>query len=367
MQFIDLKSQYQQIEKQVKERINAVLAHGSYIMGPEVRELEEKLAAYVGTAHCITVSNGTDALLMAMMAVDVKPGDEIVTSAFSFAAVAEMACLIGAKPVFVDVDPRTYNLDPKEIEYAITPKTKMIIPVDLYGQCADYDAIQAIAKHYNIPVVADTAQSFGATYKGRQACSLGAIACTSFYPSKPLGCYGDGGACFTQDAELAKRLREIRDHGQSGRYEHTRVGINGRFDTLQAAVLLAKLPIFEQEVEARVRIAARFGELLSSQVTVPFIESYNTSVYAQYTVQVSHREALQIKLQQAGIPTAIHYPKPLHWQLAYQETGARIPNLPVTEKLSGTVISLPMHPYLQDAQIEAIAQEINLCLMEKTS
>lgn len=366
MQFIDLKSQYQQIEQQIKDRIHAVLAHGSYIMGPEVKELEEKLAAYTGSAHCITVSNGTDALLMAMMALDIKPGDEIITSAFSFAAVAEMAVLIGARPVFVDVDPRSYNLDPRQLEQAITSKTKMIIPVDLYGQCADYDAIQAIANSHRIPVVSDAAQSFGATYKGRQACSLGVIACTSFYPSKPLGCYGDGGACFTQNAELAKRLREIRDHGQSGRYEHTRLGINGRFDTLQAAVLLAKLPIFEQEREARLGIAARFNQLLGSHVIVPFVETHNVSVYAQYTIQVDCREELRTKLQQAGIPTAIHYPKPLHWQLAYQEVGAAAPSLPVTERLSNTVISLPMHPYLEDAQIEAIAEEI-LCLTEKIS
>jgi UDP-2-acetamido-2-deoxy-ribo-hexuluronate aminotransferase len=361
MQFIDLKSQYKQIENEVKDRIHAVLAHGSYIMGPEVGELEEKLAEYVGIKHCITVSNGTDALLMAMMAFGIKPGDEVITSAFSFAAVAEMVCLMGAKPVFVDVDPRTYNLDPQQLEQAITPKTKMIIPIDLYGQCADYDTIEVIANKYNLPVVADAAQSFGATYKGKQACSLGAIACTSFYPSKPLGCYGDGGACFTQDDVLAARLRQIRDHGQSGRYEHDIVGLNGRLDTLQAAILLAKLPVFEQEITARARIAARFNQLLGSHVTVPFIESHNTSVYAQYTIQVNNREEVRKQLQQAGIPTAVHYPKPLHQQLAYQQAGNamnELPSLPVIERLSNTVISLPMHPYLQETQIEAIAKAV---------
>ena len=358
MQFIDLKSQYQRIEQQVKDRINTVLNHGSYIMGPEVEELEDKLARYVGAAHCITISNGTDALLMAMMALDIKPGDEIITSAFSFAAVAEMACLIGAKPVFIDVDPRTYNLDPKQLEGAITPKTKMIIPVDLYGQCADYDAIASIANVHKIPIVSDAAQSFGATYKGKQSCSLGVIACTSFYPSKPLGCYGDGGACFTQDKDIAIRLRQIRDHGQNGRYEHGIIGINGRFDTLQAAVLLAKLDLFDEEIASRNKVARYFNQLLEGHVTLPFIESHNASVYAQYTIQVNNRDKVREKLQEAGIPTAVHYPKPLHKQLAYQSAGVEAPSLPITDQLSSRVISLPMHPYLQDAQIESIAQEV---------
>jgi UDP-2-acetamido-2-deoxy-ribo-hexuluronate aminotransferase len=234
----------------------------------------------------------------------------------------------------------------------------MIIPVDLYGQCADYDAIFSIANLNKIPVVSDAAQSFGATYKGKQSCSLGAIACTSFYPSKPLGCYGDGGACFTQDKDIAARLRQIRDHGQSGRYEHSIIGINGRFDTLQAAVLLAKLAIFEEELLARNKIAARFNQLLEGHVTLPFIESHNTSVYAQYTVQINNRDKVREKLQKASIPTAVHYPKPLHKQLAYQSRGMAALSLPITEQLSSRVLSLPMHPYLQDAQIEAIAKEV---------
>ena len=297
MQFIDLKTQYQKIQADIQQKINHVLEQGQYILGPEVAELEEKLAAFVGVKHCIGVSNGTDALLMALMAIDVKPGDEIITTPFSFIAIAEMIAFLGATPVFVDINPKTYNLEPHLLQNAITANTKAIVPVNLYGQCADYDAINAIAHKHHIPVIEDAAQSLGATYKGRQSGSLATMACTSFYPSKPLGCYGDGGACFTNDDNLAKTLREIRDHGQNGRYQHSRIGINGRLDSLQAAILLVKLPIFHQEIEARQGIGANYSEMLAgNNIQTPFIEEHNMSVYAQYTIAVDDREQLRKKL-----------------------------------------------------------------------
>ena len=312
MEFIDLKTQYERIRPQVDERMRRVLEHGKYIMGPEVAELEERLAAYVGVKHCIGVASGTDALLIAMMALGVGPDDEIITTPFTFIATGEMIALIGAKPVFVDIDPRTYNLDPALIETAISPRTKAIMPVSLYGQCADLDAINSVAARHGLPVIEDAAQSFGATSKGRKSCALSTIGCTSFFPSKPLGCYGDGGACFTDDDALAKAMRQIRVHGQDRRYHHPVIGVNGRLDTLQAAVLLAKLEVLEEEVAARGRIGARYSELLREHVTTPYLAPQCTSVYAQYTVQVDRREEVQEKLKAAGIPTAVHYPIPLH-------------------------------------------------------
>ena len=279
--FIDLKAQYQQLKPSIDARIQAVLDHGQFIMGPEVAELEEKLADYVGVKHCIGVASGTDALLIAMMALGVGRGDEVLTTPFTFIATGETIALLGANPVFVDIDPKTYNLDPKLVEAAITPRTKAIIPVSLYGQCADYDTINAIARRHDISVIEDGAQSLGATYKGRQSCGLTDIACTSFFPSKPLGGYGDAGALFTNNDDLAKIMREIRVHGQDRRYHHARVGVNGRLDTLQAAVLLAKLEIFDEEIEARDRIGGRYSELLGGVVVTPYIEPHNGSVYAQ--------------------------------------------------------------------------------------
>jgi UDP-2-acetamido-2-deoxy-ribo-hexuluronate aminotransferase len=342
--FIDLKTQQQHILLQLEKNIHQVLHHGKYIMGPEIVELEQKLAEYVGVKHCITVSSGTDALLIAMMALGIGPDDEVITTPFSFIATAETIALLGAKPIFVDIDSRTYNIDSKQIEAAITPKTKAILPVSLYGQCADFDAIN----QYNIPVIEDAAQSFGASYKGQKSCSLSTIGCTSFFPSKPLGCYGDGGACFTNDDELAKLMREIRIHGQEKRYHHARIGINGRMDTLQAAILLAKLEIFPQEVEARNRIGQAYTNALKDRVITPYIESHNTSVYAQYTIQVDNRDQLQQKLKQQGIPTAVHYPIPLHKQPAFADLKAS--DCSVAENLATRVISLPMHPYLTEME-----------------
>jgi UDP-2-acetamido-2-deoxy-ribo-hexuluronate aminotransferase len=296
--FTDLKTQYLALKPQIQTRIEAVLDHGQYIMGPEVKELEEKLAAYVGAKHCITCASGTEALLMSLMALDIKPGDEIITTPFTFIATAEVIVLLGAKPVFVDVEFDTGNINAELIEAAITPRTKAIMPVSLYGQTSDMDAINAIAlKHGNLPVIEDAAQSFGATYKGRQSCNLSTIGCTSFFPSKPLGCYGDGGAIFTNDDSLAQAMREIRVHGQSQRYVHTRVGVGGRMDTLQCAIVLAKIERFEWEVQQRLEIGHRYNQLLDKEGVARIQQRpERTSVYAQYTVMVPQREALQKRL-----------------------------------------------------------------------
>jgi UDP-2-acetamido-2-deoxy-ribo-hexuluronate aminotransferase len=327
-------------------------------MGPEVTELEEKLAAFIGAKHCIAVSSGTDALLIALMALGVKAGDEVITTPFSFFATAEVIMLLGAKPVFVDIDPRTYNLAPALLEAAITPKTKAIMPVSLYGQCADFDAINAVAAKHGLPVVEDAAQSFGATYKGRRSCALSTIGCTSFFPSKPLGCYGDGGACFTDDDELARLMAMIRLAGQDRRYHHVMVGLNGRIDTLQAAVLLAKMEVFEEEIALRQTVAAKYGELLGRCVQVPYIEPYNTCVFAQYSIQVADRDEVADKLQKKGIPTAVHYPVPLNLQPACASFDKGPGSFPVAEAVSQKVLSLPMHPYLAAAAAESICREL---------
>ncbi|MBL3590743.1 MAG: DegT/DnrJ/EryC1/StrS family aminotransferase [gamma proteobacterium endosymbiont of Lamellibrachia anaximandri] len=357
MKFIDLQTQYRLIEKEVNQRIQNVLEHGQYIMGPEVRELEEKLAEFVGVTHCIGVSSGTDALLMALMALDIGPDDEVITTPFTFIATGETIALLGAKPVFVDIDASTYNIDPALIEAAITPNTRAIMPVSLYGQCADMDAINAIAERHNLPVIEDGAQSFGATYKNRRSCGLSAIGCTSFFPSKPFGAYGDGGACFTNDDDLAKTLREIRDHGQDRRYHHPRLGINGRLDSLQAAVLLAKLDQFYEEIELRQTIGDRYTTLINehcSNIITPTIANGNTSVYAQYTLQVDHREKTQTMLSDSDIPTAVHYPVPLNEQPVFSGHGNPT-DTPVSQAVAARVISLPMHPYLEAEDQKQIA------------
>jgi UDP-2-acetamido-2-deoxy-ribo-hexuluronate aminotransferase len=360
--FINLKKQQDCIRPDLELRTHTVLHHGQYIMGPEVAELEEKLASYVGVKHCISASSGTDTLLIALMALGIGPGDEVITSPFTFIATGEMIALTGAKPVFVDIDPRTYNIDPNLIEAAITPRTKAIMPVSLYGQCADFDAINAIAERYNLPVIEDGAQSFGATYKGRRSSGLSTIGSTSFFPSKPLGCYGDGGALFTNDDELVASMRQIRAHGQDRRYHHPRIGINGRMDTLQAAILLAKLEIFDEEVAARARIGERYTELLRDSVVTPYIAPENTSVYAQYTVQVDKRDDLQKKLKEHGIPTAVHYPVPLHLQPAFAGLNQGEGSFPVAVDAAKRVMSLPMHPYLalieQDAIVETLLKSV---------
>jgi UDP-2-acetamido-2-deoxy-ribo-hexuluronate aminotransferase len=362
MEFIDLKAQHARVGAQVQERIRRVLEHGRFIMGPEVAELEERLAAYVGVRHCIGVASGTDALLIAMLALGIGAGDEVITTPFTFIATGEMIALIGARPVFVDIDPRTYNLDPGRIEAAITPRTRAIIPVSLYGQCAELDAINAVAARHGLAVIEDGAQSFGATYRGRRSCALSSVGCTSFFPSKPLGCYGDGGACFTDDDALAMRMRQIRVHGQDRRYHHPVIGVNGRLDTLQAAVLLAKLEVFEAEVAARARIGRRYSELLSPHVRTPYLEPHNTSVYAQYTIQVDDRAGFEARMQAAGVPTAVHYPTPLHLQPAFAGLGVAPGSLPIAEHAAQRVVSLPMHPYLdpvtQDTIVGAVAASV---------
>ncbi|WP_133126943.1 DegT/DnrJ/EryC1/StrS family aminotransferase [Legionella nagasakiensis] len=346
MQFIDLKAQAERIEARLFDRFRAVLNHGSYIMGPEITELEKALAQFVGVEHALAVASGTDALLIALMALGIKAGDEVITTPFSFFATAEVIALLGAKPVFVDIDQGTYNIDAGAIEAVITEKTKAIMPVSLYGQCADFDEISALAKKYNLPVIEDAAQSFGATYKGQLSCGLTTIGCTSFFPSKPLGCYGDGGACFTNDSELAKRMDEIRTHGQSRRYYHTRLGINGRMDTIQAAILLEKLAIFPEEVQLRQRVAQQYQQLLPTFIKKPLTKSHNLSVYAQYTVEVANRDRVQQALHEKGIPTAVHYPLGLHEQPVFKELYPEKQSFPNTEAAARRVLSIPMHPYL---------------------
>ena len=363
MDFIDLKTQYRALRDPINARIQKVLDHGQYIMGPEVAELEGKLVAFTGSKHCITVASGTEALLIALMALDIKPGDEVITPSFTFVATAEVIVLAGAKPVFVDIEPDTCNVDPKKIEALITPRTKAIMPVSLYGQVADMDEINAIAARHDLPVIEDAAQSFGATYKGRKSCALSTVGCTSFFPSKPLACYGDGGAIFTDDDGLAKAMREIRVHGQSARYVHTRIGVGGRMDTIQCAVVLGKLERFEWEVEQRIRIGARYTDLLGRipGVSPPTVRPDRASVYAQYTIQVDDRDGLQKRLADQKIPTAVHYPIPLNLQPAYKHFSTPDAT-PVAERVAKRVVSLSMHADLdemaQNRVVAAIANAI---------
>ncbi len=363
--FIDLKAQFRALEPRIRAGIDRVLEHGQFIMGPEVGELEERLAEYVGVKHCVAASSGTDTLLIAMMALEIGSGDEVITTPFSFIATAEMIALLGATPVFVDIDPGTYNIDAAKIEAAIGPRTRAIMPVSLYGQCADMDAINAIAQKHGLPVIEDAAQSFGANYKGRRSCGLSTIGSTSFFPTKPLGGYGDGGALFTDDDGFAKAMREIRVHGQDRRYHHPRIGINGRLDTLQAAVLLAKLERFDWEVEQRQKVAAGYTAQIHEGcpgVVTPCIAPGNTSVFAQYTIQVDDRDAVASSLNKAGVPTAIHYPIPLHRQPALQSLHAGRADLPVADAVSKKVLSLPMGPDLSDADQRQIAAALSMAV-----
>jgi UDP-2-acetamido-2-deoxy-ribo-hexuluronate aminotransferase len=359
MEFIDLKSQQARIREHLDRRIQAVLEHGRYIMGPEVTELEQRLTDYTGAKHCITVASGTEALLISLMALGIGPGDEVVTTPFTFVATAEVIVLLGATPVFVDIEPDTCNIAAGKIEAAITTRTKAIMPVSLYGQPADMDEINAIAaRHGNIPVIEDAAQSLGSTYKGRKSCNLSTIGCTSFFPSKPLGCYGDGGAIFTSDDAIAQACREIRVHGQSRRYVHTRVGVGGRMDTLQCAIVLAKLEQFDWEVERRLEIGARYNSLMDAKGILRVRQRADrNSVFAQYTVFVEDRDLLQHKLKEVGIPTAVHYPLPLNNQPAYQEVSKGSETI-VAMKAAKVVMSLPMYPYLSDETIAMICQSL---------
>ena len=361
LDFIDLAAQQQQLRPQLERNLHRVLHHGQYILGPEVRELEARLAAYTGARHCITVASGTEALLISLMALGIGPGDEVITTPFTFVATAEVIVLVGATPVFVDIEPDTCNIDARLIEAKISPRTKAILPVSLYGQPADMDAINAIAARHGLPVIEDAAQSFGATYKGRQSGNLSTLGCTSFFPSKPLGCYGDGGAIFTSDDALAQACREIRVHGQSQRYVHTRIGVGGRMDTLQCAIVLAKLDRFDQEIAQRQAVARRYHDLLGTDTHVvnplPWPQPDRTSVFAQYTLRVPDRDALQARLQAAGIPTAVHYPVPLNEQPAYAHLCC--PDCtPVARQMAREVMSLPMHPDLSEADQDRIVSAI---------
>ena len=357
MEFIDLKAQQERIKAKIDAGIQKVLTHGQYILGPEVTELEEKLAAYTGAKYCISCANGTDALQIAQMALGIGVGDEVITPGFTYIATAETVALLGAKPVYVDVDPKTYNLDVNKLEAVITPRTKAIIPVSLYGQCADFDAINQVAQKYNLPVIEDAAQSFGATYKGRKSCNLSTISCTSFFPSKPLGCYGDGGAIFTNDEELATVIRQIARHGQDRRYHHIRVGVNSRLDTLQAAILLPKLEILEDEILARNVVAENYNHFFHAAgiMTTPFVEEHNRCAWAQYTIQVENRAEVQEKLKAQGIPTAVHYPIPLNKQPAVADAQV---SLPVGDRIAECVMSLPMHPYLTVEEQQVIVESL---------
>ena len=356
---IDLKTQYARISDDVLARIKNVLDSGKYILGPEVQELEGKLAAYAGVKHCITVASGTDALLMPLMALGIGPGDEIISTPFTFVATSEVIRLAGATPVYCDIEPDTWNLDPKKLEALITPRTKAIMPVSLFGQCADFDAINAIAAKHKIPVIEDAAQSLGATYQGKQSCSLTLMAGTSFYPSKPLGGYGDGGAVFTNDDALNTVLREIRVHGQSSTYKYSRIGINGRLDSIQCAILLAKLAIFPDEVKQRHAVAARYDQLLKGVVQTPVIRPQSTSVYAQYTIEVDHRDAVRQKLTAAGVSTGVYYPTTLNNEGPYLDRSAQVP---VAERAATRVLALPMDAYVDEKRQEGIVEQVKRAL-----
>lgn len=360
MQFTDLKSQYAALKTSIDSRIQRVLDHGQYIMGPEVAEMEAALARLTGAKHCIAVASGTEALLIALMALDLKPGDEVITTPFTFAATAEMIVLAGARPVFVDIEPDTCNLDASLIEAAITPRTRAVMPVSLYGQVADMAETNAIAARHGLAVIEDAAQSFGARYQGAASCNLSTIGCTSFFPSKPLGCYGDGGAMFTSDDALAQACREIRVHGQSGRYHHTRVGVGGRMDTLQCAVILGKLERFDWEIERRRAIGDRYGQMITEQLIargLPLqllaVRPDRDCVWAQYTVMVDERARVIDSLKAAGIPTAVHYPKPLHHQPAYA-AGHDPAAYPHSVRAAQRVLSLPMSADLSEADQDRV-------------
>jgi len=358
MQFIDLQTQYRKYQTEIDARMRAVLDRGQFILGPEVTEIEARLAEYTGTEHCLTVASGTDSLEIVLRALDIGPGDEVITVPFTWISTAEAVMLVGARPVFVDIEAKTYNLAVEQIEAAITPRTKAILPVSLFGQMPDYDQINAIAARHGVTVIEDAAQSFGATQRGRRSCGVTRVSSTSFFPAKPLGCYGEGGAVFTSDEALALKMRAISTHGGLQRHFHPLVGMNGRFDTLQAAVLLAKFPHFAWEVAERERIGARYSELLRDCCVVPEVAPGNTHVYAQYTIRVPRRDQVAAALKQQAIPTSIYYPKCLHEQPVFAPCGNKLGDFPVSEAAAGEVISLPMHPFLgaeeQDRVVAAV-------------
>ncbi len=361
MQFIDLKTQQARIRPELERRIGAVLDHGQYVLGPEVNELEARLASYVGVEHCIGAASGTDTLLIALMALGIGPGDEVITVPYTWISTAEMIALIGAVPVFVDIDEKTWNMDPAKVAEAITPATKAIMPVGIYGQTADMTAINEIARrHGNLPVIEDAAQSFGATHQGTRSCALSTIGSTSFFPSKPLGAYGEGGALFTNDGPLADTMRQIRVHGQAEKHQHPILGVNGRLDTLQAAVLLAKMDVFDEEVASRQEVAAIYNARLGGgELTLPPVAEGNTSVYAQYTILSERRDELRRLLAKADIPSVSYYAVPLHRQPVFSDLGHAEGDFPVTERVAAQGLSLPMNPYLSEAEIERVCSALN--------
>lgn len=365
---LDLKKQYDYIKNEIDSSIQTVLSQGQFILGPQVEELESQLAEYVGVKHCVTVASGTHALLTAMMSLGIGHGDEVITSPFTFIAAAEMISLLGAKPVFIDIDPDSYNIDFTQIEAAITSKTKAILPINMFGQCADFDMINDIANQYAIPVIEDGAQSFGATYKGRKSCSLGTIGCTSFFPSKPFGCYGDGGACFTNDTRLANLLREIRNHGQKNRFNYQRLGLNARLDTLQAAILLAKFAIFPDELKKRIQFASFYTKYLPVSVKTPFVCPNKNSIYSQYVIQTENRDKFCRILQEQGIGAEVYYQIPLHLQPVFAHLGYQKGSMQNAEKVADRVLALPIHPYLAIEELQSIVNAIEIIeITEKMS
>jgi UDP-2-acetamido-2-deoxy-ribo-hexuluronate aminotransferase len=362
MQFIDLHEQYRRYQTEIDARMRAVLDHGQFIMGSEIGQLETALADFAGVKHAITVASGTDSLEIALRALEIGLGDEVITVPFTWISSAEAIGLVGATPVFVDIDPVDFNIDTTKLEAAITPRTKAIMPVSLFGQMPDYAEINRIAAKHNVPVLEDGAQSFGASQNGHKSCAITTVGSTSFFPAKPLGCFGDGGALFSNDDALTVRMRDIRTHGGK-RHHHTVLGMNGRFDTLQAAVVLAKLPHFAAEVEARSRIGARYTELLHDVCGTPAVRPGNIHVYAQYTIRVPDREALGAKLKEQGIPTAVYYPKCLHEQPVFASLDYKMGDFPAAERASREVISLPMHPFLteedQGRVVDAVKEALN--------
>jgi UDP-2-acetamido-2-deoxy-ribo-hexuluronate aminotransferase len=374
--FAKLSYQHELYKDEIEEAILNVARKCNFIMGDEVQELERNLEDFTGAKHAITCSSGTDALLLAMMALDIKPGDEILTTPFTFIATAETIALLGAKPVFVDIDEKTYNLDPLKVEEKITSKTKAIIPVSLFGQPADMDAIQNVADKNNIKIIIDGAQSFGSTYNGKTDSNLGDVSTTSFFPAKPLGCYGDGGACFTNDEELATKIKQLRVHGQNKRYHHKHIGIGGRLDTIQAAVVNVKLKYYKKDLALRQEVAKKYTEVLSSHLSfssssssfptrlgisksiiLPIVQDSCTSAWAQYSIRVKNRKKLQEKLKKAGIPTAVHYPMPLHLQECFECLGYKKGDFPIAEIVSEEIMSLPMNPYVTDEEIAYISEQ----------
>ncbi|SFV50981.1 Lipopolysaccharide biosynthesis protein RffA [hydrothermal vent metagenome] len=359
--FAKLQYQYQQYKTEIDEAIHQVLDKSNYIMGNEVQELETNLQNFTKAKHAITCSSGTDALLLAMMALDIQPDDEIITTPFTFIATAETIAFLKAKPVFVDIDEKTYNIDPSKIEEKITKKTKAIIPVSLYGQPADMDAIQAIADKHNLKVIIDGAQSFGSTFKGKRDSNLGDISTTSFFPAKPLGCFGDGGAVFTNDDMLAEKIKMLRVHGQNKRYHHKYIGMGGRMDTLQCAIVNVKLKYYKKDLALRQEVASKYSEQLadsSGQLLLPYVDTGCTSVWAQYSVRVKNRDDVQAKLKDAGVPTAVHYPMPLHLQECFAYLGYKKGEFPIAEQVSNEIMSLPMNPYLKDEEIAYICEKL---------